>query len=283
MNKSSTKLSNKDSSNVIKQPRIWGFVILASLFVFIIILLILIFKPGLIYINKEDILIMVILLSSIIILFLLLISYFYTWEVRVYDDYFTYRSIFKTKRFYYNNIEVRHIGYSYKFFQDNKHITSISYLQDNFKLLVDTIEQYQKDNKIVVNKTVSNIIKPIMILWFPVILFLLLTVFVSMMLLIDYGLGDAFYISLPFNLLSLICFIYMINWKIEFNETSVIKTSLIRTKKTYKLNDVTYKVKQFFGNPEDIKLYYNNKVIARILGNSNNLSEIRKVLKNKDN
>lgn len=272
--------SKIDESNILRQPQAWGVTIFLLSFVCIAILLLAIIFPN-IFGGKEESVGIIVFFGVIFLPVMFLYAYLMIWKVEVFESYFKFRSIFKNKKISYDNIEVRDVSSGFRFYDNNRHLLSISYLQDNYRLLSDAIKKYQKDNKIKIEKSVTNVLKPIQGLWFSAILLLFLTIFVTVAILIKDGTSTVFYKSLPFNLLSILIILYMINWKIEFNDDFLIKRSIWGWSKKYALKDVTFLQRQFFGNPNDTKIYYKNKKIAFIMGNTNNLYELQSVIKSR--
>lgn len=274
--------SKEDDSNIILQPKQWSMILFVLSFVMIALFLFSILAPNEFFASNDDRIGLVISSICLWLLNMVLCYYLLIWKIEVFDSYFKLRTIFKKKTILYDNIEIRDFNSGYRFYEDNMHLVSISYLQDNYRLLSDTIKKYQKVNKIKVKKTNTNTLYGFRLLWIPATLLLILTIFTSTVIFIYEGVGFEFYIALPFNLLPIFTILCVINCKIEFNETHLIKRSIFGFKRNYVLTGVSYKIKQFFGNPHDTILYYRNKRISFILGNTNNLFELQSILKPKD-
>ena len=270
--------SKVNESNVIRQPKSWSMIIFLLSLVLVVILLLAIIFPS-IFGGKEDSLIMIHISGVMILLFMLFYAYLVLWEVEVFDSYFRFKSIFKNKKISYNNIEVRDVSSGFRFYDNNKHLLSISYLQDNYRILSDAIKKYQKANKIKIKKSITNVLRPIKGLWLSAILMFFITILITVIIFIEDGINTAFYISTPFNILPILILLYMINWEVKFDDNHLIKKSIFGVTKKYVLEDITFLERQFFGNPNDTKIYYKNKTIAYVMGNINNLQELQEAIK----
>ncbi|CDR30910.1 Uncharacterised protein [Acholeplasma oculi] len=78
--------------------------------------------------------------------------------------------------------------------------------------------------------------------------------------------NDLFFDSIDFNII---------------DEKYLTKRSIWRLSKKYKIEYITYLEHQFLGHPEDTIIYYKNKKIAMIMGNVNNLQELKSVIDDK--
>jgi len=272
--------SVENETNLIRQPKLWSNSILALSVVWILLLLSPLIAPE-IFISSDDIIGIIIFSSIMLLAFLFFYIYLIVWKVEIFDTYFKFRSIFTRKQISYNNIEIRNVKSGFRFYDNNKHLLSVSYLQDNYKKLRQSIYIYQKANKIKINKSISNVLKPISLLWISTSLLLLLTLLTPVFILMEEGLNTAFYISLSANIISILLVLYMSNWRIDFDEKYLTKRSIWRLSKKYKIEYITYLEHQFFGHPEDTIIYYKNKKIAMIMGNVNNLQELKSVIDNK--
>lgn len=265
--------SKSNESNIIEYPTSWRIVPILGILVFVIILLLPIFLPE--FINQDSVFFFVFFFVSIIIVFTYFTVYLFIWKVEVSDSYFLFSRAFrKQQKIAYDNIEMRDVSSGYRFYIDNKHILSISFYQDNYRLLDKAIRSYQKLNKIKIKKEITNILKPIQGLWFLPFVSLIIVFIPTIGIYLDEGLSKGFYISLPFHLITIFIFLFMANWKIVFKDGIITKTTIFGNKKTYEVQYVTYVVSQRFMNPDDTTLYFKGKKIAFIMGNVNNRSEL---------
>ncbi|MBU1092988.1 MAG: hypothetical protein KKH01_00850 [Firmicutes bacterium] len=189
--------SKSNESNIIEYPTSWRIVPILGILVFVIILLLPIFLPE--FINQDSVFFFIFFFVSIIIVFTYFTVYLFIWKVEVFDSYFLFSRAFrKQQKIAYDNIEMRDMSSGYRFYIDNKHILSISFYQDNYRLLDKAIRSYQKINKIKIKKEITNILKPIQGLWFLPFGSLIIVFIPTIGIYLDEGLSKGFYISLPF-------------------------------------------------------------------------------------
>jgi hypothetical protein len=271
--------SKEDNSNVILQPKQWCSILFLLSYVMIALLVFSIFAPGNVFTSNDDRISLIIFSIGTWVFDMILCYYLLTWRIEVFDSYFIFRTMFKKKKISYDNIEIRKSNSGYRFYDDNKYLVGTSFLQDNYRLLDKVIREYQKDNKIRISKKITNVLKPVSGLWFLPFASLIIISIPTISIFLEDGMTFNFYISLSFHLITMYLFLYMSNWTISFKKGELTKRSIFGFKRSYDLNDVRYKITQFFGNPNDTMLYYKDKRIALILGNTNNLCELQSVLK----
>jgi|GEM_PF-7001652 hypothetical protein len=265
--------SSDNNSNTIVYPLSWIVFPTIGFVFFGILLGVFIFIPD--FIDQSNIVFVFIFFFGIIIAFIFLSIYIARWKVQVFDSYCIYTTALKkTRKIAYDHIESRDVSSGYRFYIDNKHIFSVSYLQDNYRSLDKAIRTYQKNNNIKIVKSVKNVLKPIQGLWFLPIASLVIIFIPTISIYVDEGLSTGFFISLTFHMITIFLFLYMANWKIVFKDGILTKTTIFGFKKSYDIKHITYTVSQRLMHPDDTRLYYMNKKIAFVMGNVNNRSEL---------
>jgi len=269
-----------NGKNVIEYPVLWKAIIFVAALVFLVTSIIVIFLPNIFADTDTKIFVIsVSLLLTVALIYFFL--YLLFWKVEVFDSYFLHSRAFRSKtKIAYDNIELRGSSSGHRFYIDNKHILSVSYLQDNYRLLDKAIRKYQKDNKIRITKKVTNVLKPIQGLWFLPFVSLIIISIPTISIYLEEGLINNFYISLPFHLITIYLFLFMFNWKISFENSSLTKKSTFGYKKVYDMKYISYKTLEGSLHPDDTRLYFQNKKIAFIMGNVNNLRELIEAIDN---
>ena len=84
----------------------------------------------------------------LIVFGILMAMYGANWKVTICDDCFIYRNIFRIRRkYYFEDVTVKMKSARWDFFQGERKVLSISYLQDNCDALSDAIKTYKKSQK----------------------------------------------------------------------------------------------------------------------------------------
>ena len=138
--KKAAKINEDDSvSNIIKQPKLYLGVGIVGVVVFTAGgILAFLTDPEPYYISVFPM-----VLLSIAIIFVAAL-----WKIEIKDDEFTFRNMWGIKRTYkYNEVTVRQLERSTRFYRRGKHIVGISYLQDNWDGLQKAIKKYQKNRE----------------------------------------------------------------------------------------------------------------------------------------
>ena len=139
-------------TNVIKQPRLYLFVGVIGCIVFTSIALFFLLAPGsMIAGYKEDMprWPLFLIFFAINIPYLLFILVQLNWKIVVNEDEFVFRNIFGKKRVYkYADVSVKQLSRCTRFYQNEKHIVGISFLQDNWDCLEKAIQAFNRRQKI---------------------------------------------------------------------------------------------------------------------------------------
>jgi hypothetical protein len=132
--------------NIIRQPKQYLYVGIASTILWFCAVLFILFCPERMIADYEDgiRLWLAIPFAGMTLpgIFIILISV--NWKIEVGETEFTFTNTFGRKRTYqYSDVEVRNLKACTRFYHKGKHIVGISFLQENFDALEDAIFAYR--------------------------------------------------------------------------------------------------------------------------------------------
>lgn len=133
----------KDQSDIlldfIKQPKYYLYVGIGGL---------IIFTSGGIYAYIDNAWPYSIICGLIDLFYIWIILLQTNWKIEIRETEFTYRNIFGKRKIYkYEDVVVKKLSRSTRFYYNDKHIVSVSYLLDNWDALEKSIQNFKKDQK----------------------------------------------------------------------------------------------------------------------------------------
>ena len=274
-NKLNRKSIPDNNTSFICLPKLYKVAPFSLAGVFILLILMFVFFPQM-FTDDTELLPMVMISSIFIIPSIIYGVYTILWKVTIYEDRFSVKSLFNIKTYSYENLEVFHTNSASRFCIDNKKVCVISCLYDNYDSLEIALNKYQKENNITITKSISNVLTIPKIMWVVVGLSGFLFSLFIVLGILDLFLFEenvycvCFILSSILLVVSLFLSIFIINWKIHFDNEKVFKRGIFRKIKSYNLRDCILTMRDN-GN---FHLHHDGKKVANILGGINNIADL---------
>ena len=148
-----TRRANNDGniSNIIRQPKVYLYIGIGGIVIFLGIALFFLFAPERMIANYEDGIRLPIFFVFLIIcmpyIFFIIIRII--WKIEIGESEFTYRNIFGRKRtFKYDEIKMEPLKSCTRFYCKDKYIMRIFYHHENWNGLEKAIQVYKKQKRI---------------------------------------------------------------------------------------------------------------------------------------
>lgn len=133
------KTQSNISSDFIRQPKYYLYVGIGGL---------IIFTFGGIYAYIDNAWPYSIICGLIDLFYVWIILLQNNWKIEIGETEFMYRNVFGIRKIYeYNEVAVKKLSRSTRFYINDKRIVTISYLQDNWDALERNIQNFKKEHK----------------------------------------------------------------------------------------------------------------------------------------
>lgn len=138
------------NSNTIRQPKFYLYVGIGGIIFFLALGFFFLFAPDRMIVDFEFgmRLFAFFLLLAICIPYSIIIFLQINWKIEIGKDEFSFTNTFRKKRTYkFDDVELKLLSRSTRFYHNDKYIVGISYLQENWDALENAIVAYQRTEK----------------------------------------------------------------------------------------------------------------------------------------
>lgn len=143
--------SSTINPNIIRQPKSYLYVGIGGTIFFFVAAMFALFAPDKMVVQNvksHRILVMIVMLC-ICIPYVFIILFQVNWKIEIGENSFTYSNLFGKKRTYkFTEIKVKRLSRCTRFYNNEKHIVGISYLQANWDALEKAIQKYKAELRI---------------------------------------------------------------------------------------------------------------------------------------